>query len=94
MMIKHLFDNGYILKQMNKTLITLIPKIDCPATFKDFRPISLCNTAYKAISKVLVLRMQNVMKEVISPNQHAFVKERLISDSVLLTAEMMTYWHW
>lgn len=61
--------------------------------FKEFRPISLCNVAYKIISKILVLRLQDCMKEIISPNQNAFVKGRLISDSIFLTAEMMNFIH-
>lgn len=27
-----------------ETLICLIPEVDCPTSFKEFRPISLCNT--------------------------------------------------
>lgn len=92
-MIKRFFTTGYILKELNQTLISLIPKTTCPTTFKEFRPISLCNVAYKAISKILVLRMQGMIKEMISPNQNAFIKGRLISDIIFLTAKMMDFIH-
>lgn len=32
---------GYIPLQLNQTGLILIPKIKCPTSFKDFRPISL-----------------------------------------------------
>lgn len=92
-MIQQVFNSGFLLKQLNHTLITLILKIECPSTFKEFRPISLCNVAYKAISKILVLRMQDAMKELISPHQNAFIKGRLISDSIFITTEMMDFIH-
>ncbi|RDY11765.1 hypothetical protein CR513_03526, partial [Mucuna pruriens] len=37
--------------QLSKTLISLSPEVDCPATFKDFKPISLNNVTYKIITK-------------------------------------------
>jgi len=40
-----------------ETLIVLIPKVDCPQSFKEFQPISLCNTIHKLITKVLVNRL-------------------------------------
>nr|KYP45784.1 GTP-binding nuclear protein Ran-3 [Cajanus cajan] len=45
--------------------ITLIPKEDNLRSLKEFRPISLCNTIYKIISKVLVNRFHPILREVI-----------------------------
>lgn len=92
-MITRFFSSGFILKELNQTLISLIPKVPCPSTFKEFRPISLCNVAYKAITKIIVLRLQESIKDLISPNQNAFIKGRLISDSIFLAVEMMDFIH-
>ncbi|KAK3198861.1 hypothetical protein Dsin_022276 [Dipteronia sinensis] len=37
------------------------------------RPISLCNTVYKVISKIIVRRLRNLLPKLISPIQVAFV---------------------
>nr|GEU78215.1 hypothetical protein [Tanacetum cinerariifolium] len=38
--VKEFFDNGMMLKEINSTLITLIPKIETPDKVIDFRPIT------------------------------------------------------
>ncbi|KAI5437485.1 hypothetical protein KIW84_023555 [Lathyrus oleraceus] len=42
--------------EVNKNDICLIPKGENPTIVMSFRPVSLCNTNYKVISKVLVGR--------------------------------------
>lgn len=46
--------NAKIPPKMNETLLVLIPKNENPKNFRQFRPISLCNVAYKTITKVIV----------------------------------------
>ncbi|PKI45054.1 hypothetical protein CRG98_034555 [Punica granatum] len=41
--VKNFFSSNHILKEWNNTFISLIPKCHGASTFKDFRPISLCN---------------------------------------------------
>ncbi|KAF7841397.1 putative non-LTR retroelement reverse transcriptase [Senna tora] len=95
--IKSFFDRGFILKELNQTMITLIPKNQSPEQFKDFCPISLCNVIVKIILKVLVICMKAIMETIIAPNQNGFVKGRAISDSILLASELaselMTFIH-
>ncbi|KAL0295589.1 UNVERIFIED_CONTAM: hypothetical protein Sangu_3194100 [Sesamum angustifolium] len=55
------FRTGNLLKQINTTLIVLIPKVNLPIFVSDYRPISCCNVLYKAITKILVKRMQRVL---------------------------------
>ncbi|KAL0290020.1 UNVERIFIED_CONTAM: hypothetical protein Sangu_2591500 [Sesamum angustifolium] len=45
--IMEFFHSGKILKQLNATLITLIPKVQLPSNVAEYRPISCCNVLYK-----------------------------------------------
>lgn len=87
-MVKKFFENGILHPDINKTFITLFPKISNPSHIKIFRPISLCNFSYKIISKILANRLKSFLPRFISPNQNAFVKDKSIFDSILITNEI------
>ena len=83
------FQHRRLIKVINHTFITLIPKSNSPSQTGHYRPISLCSIVYKVISKILTNRLRPLLDKLISPLQSAFIFGRSIHDNVLLTHEVM-----
>ncbi|CAL8136353.1 unnamed protein product [Prunus armeniaca] len=88
-MVKSFFHSGRLYKKINHTHIVLIPKVGNPRKMTQWRPIALCNTVYKIISKILTLRLKKVLPSVVSSNQSAFIEDRLITDNILIVHEIL-----
>jgi len=84
-------NHGIAPPKFHETRIVLIPKTKDLERVTDYRPISLCNVAYKLASKVVENRMKVVLQEVVCENQSAFVAERLITYNVLVAHEVMNH---
>ena len=87
--VSQILNTGVMPPELNETYICLIPKISCPQKITDFRPIILCNIAYKIVSKVLANRLKKILPKVISESQSAFVPGRQITNDVLVAFETM-----
>ena len=74
---------------LNQTLVVLIPKRIGPKHLGHFRPINLCTTVYKIISKIIVNRIQPFMKQLVSPFQVAFIPRRKGLDNMIIAQEIL-----
>eukprot|EP00253_Pinus_taeda_P013888 PITA_13888 len=82
-----------ILKSLNSTFITLVPKVEEANTPEKFRPIALCNVIYKIISKVIANRLKLILPGIISQEQSGYVEGRQILDNIFLAQEMIHSLH-
>ena len=90
-MVLNVLNHNLPMAAINKTNIALIPKNSHPTKMTEFRPIILCNIAYKLISKTLANRLKAILPFVITTNQSTFTSDRLIIDNVLVAFELMHY---
>lgn len=74
---------------MKATSIALIPKCPQANNISYYRPISLCNTFYKIIAKILANRMKEAIPSIIHPSQCVFIKNRIISDNIILASDLL-----
>lgn len=87
--VKQAWNNPGSIAKVNKTDICLIPKVFHPQAVAQFRPISLCNTIYKVVSKVLMERLKECILAWVSPFQTGFVRGRIIHENVIIAKEAM-----
>ncbi|XP_074290549.1 uncharacterized protein LOC141617264 [Silene latifolia] len=85
--ILSILNSGRVLRELNRTFITLIPKKDSPEGVSDYRPISLCNVTMRIVTKCIANRLARVMGSLVSETQNAFLPGRSISDNILVAHE-------
>lgn len=67
----------------------MIPKKNESTEPGDFRPIFLCNTIYKILSKCLANRLKTLLPIIISEEQTGFVADRSILDGIIIAQELV-----
>ena len=81
------------MERLNKVFLVLIPKNQGAEQIGDFQPIALSNSIYLIIAKVLANCLREVMDDLISPLQSAFIPGRQMIDSIVMAEEIVAAWH-
>lgn len=67
-----------------KGLITVLYKSGPTTDPSNYRPITLLGTDYRVFAKVLANRLEQVLPQVIDPQQTAFLRGRSIGDNIMM----------
>ena len=90
--LTHALEKGQLSIDQKRGIINLIPKKDKdPRLLKNWRPISLLNTDYKIITKLLANRVKEVLPTVINSDQVAYLKNRFIGQNIRTILDIMGY---
>lgn len=88
-MVQGFFLGDHLHRAVKSTMLILIPKVETPAAYCDFRPISLSSFVSKIVTKILANRFSSILSQVIDEEQFGFVKGRQIHESIALAQEMV-----
>ena len=80
------------MESLNKVYLILLLKTTRAEYRGDFRPISLSNSIYLIIAKVLANRLREVLDGLISLFQSSFISGCQMIDSVVMAEEMVAAW--
>lgn len=90
--ILEILQSGRLLKVLNNTTITLIPKIRCPSNVAAYMSIACCNTIYKCVTKVICNRLRQVLPDIIIENQGGFVHRRFIVHIIMVIQDLVKHY--
>ena len=62
-------DHESLPQAVNMGIITLLYKKDDPFNIKNYRPITLTNSVYKILSRILCNRLKSVLDNIVGPTQ-------------------------
>lgn len=85
------YQNNTFIRSTNSTFTALIPKKKGAVDVKDFRPISLLDSIYQIITKLMAERLKLVIQKLVSDNQNVFVKGWQIVDVAMVANEYLEY---
>ena len=91
-MIEEFWAGRCNMNRLNRAYIILLPKVEGAEQIGDFQPISLSNSIYLIIAKVLAHRLRTVLLALISPFQSAFMPGRQMADNIVLAEEIVASW--
>lgn len=87
--IQFFFQQSIMPQEWNQTFFTLVLKKGNLVQVHNYLPISICNTLYKIIARIIVNRLQPLLPSMVSMELEAFVQGRGIVQNILLAQEVM-----
>ena len=91
LLIEYILEHDTLNKSQYNAIITLLYKKGNREDISNCRLISLLNTDYKSITKLLAERLKRFLPKLVHSDQKGFVSERNISDANRLIQDIIEY---
>ena len=90
--LRYGIDNGKLSIEQRRAILSLLPKKDKDARLlKNWRPLSILNTDYKILAKVLARRLQSVLTDLIHQDQSGCLKGRSTFSNLRSSIDVINY---
>lgn len=90
-MLLEIFTSSQLSDSQYKGMLSLLYKNGERESIKNWRPITLLNTDYKIVSKLLAERLKKVIGKIIHPDQKGFVPGRNINEANRMIQDIIDY---
>ena len=88
----HAFESGELSASQKQGVITLVPKKGKNLTdLKSWRPISILNTDYKILAKILASRIKKALPEIIDTDQIGYMQGRFCGENMRLISDIIDF---
>jgi len=80
--MNHMYIGGNTSVRQRQGLIVCLPKTPHPKNFDDYRPLTLLNTDYKIMARIIANRIRLCLAAIHHPNQHCGVQGNSVYEAV------------
>ena len=85
------YNKGELSYMQKQGVLSLLYKKGDPENIENWRPISLLNIDNKLCTRVLAMRLQNVLPNIISMDQQGYLKNRYIGYNIRQIQDIIDY---
>ena len=89
-LFNQMYLDGRIIEKQKHGIVMCLPKTDIPTKPADYRPITLLNTDYKILARILVNRLRRTLSDMLHPSQ-CWVLGNTIFDAMPSVREAKAY---
>ena len=90
-MIEDASQHGLLPISTRTSVLSTLHKADCRKQLANYRPLSLTNTDYKLITFLFANRLNDIISNIINPDQVAYIKDRYIGTSIRNIIDLYEY---
>ena len=90
-LMNNMFMNKSLTEKQNRGILISIPKNPHADTPDSYRPISLLNTEYKLLARIMANRLKPILEEQLPTGQYCGVPRRSILDALTTVRDIVAY---
>jgi hypothetical protein len=90
-LINQMYLEGRIMEPEKQGIVVCIAKTSVPTTPADYRPITLLNSDYKILVRIIANRLRPTLSELLHPGQYCGVSGKMIFDAVATVRNALAY---